>query len=98
MLEEKQRLHSAGDTRQPLSDGGIHVYAYQRGAQTTRAAPGSEEVRDVLEGHKVALGCLFLMKGDREHKVHSGVSVKLKESKRCPFSDEQFFPPAPCLH
>lgn len=64
MLEEKQRLHSAGDMRQPLplSDGGIHVYAHQRRGQTTRAIPGSEEVCDVLQGHKVALGCLFLMK------------------------------------
>ncbi|KAM7038912.1 WD repeat-containing protein 90 isoform 2-T2 [Acridotheres tristis] len=45
MLDEKQRLHSAGDTGQPvpLSDGGIHVYAHQRGRQTTRPVPGSEE-------------------------------------------------------
>ncbi|RLV89514.1 hypothetical protein DV515_00014826 [Chloebia gouldiae] len=45
MLEEKQRLHSAGDMRQPLplSDGGIHVYAHQRRGQTTRAVPGLEE-------------------------------------------------------
>ncbi|XP_039416096.1 WD repeat-containing protein 90 isoform X3 [Corvus cornix cornix] len=45
VLEEKQRLHSAGDTSQPLplSDGGIHVYARQRRGQTTRAVPGSEE-------------------------------------------------------
>ncbi|XP_053813526.1 WD repeat-containing protein 90 isoform X4 [Vidua chalybeata] len=45
MLEEKQRLHSAGDTRQPLplSDGGIHVYAHRRRGHTTRAVPGSEE-------------------------------------------------------
>ncbi|XP_039934861.1 WD repeat-containing protein 90 isoform X5 [Hirundo rustica] len=45
VLEEEQRLHGAGDTRQPLPphDGGIHVYAYQRGGQTTRAVPGSEE-------------------------------------------------------
>ncbi|XP_041262484.1 WD repeat-containing protein 90 isoform X5 [Onychostruthus taczanowskii] len=45
VLEEKKKLHSAGDTRQPLplSDGGIHVYAHQRRGRTTRAVPGSEE-------------------------------------------------------
>ncbi|KAM7007238.1 LOW QUALITY PROTEIN: WD repeat-containing protein 90 [Passerculus sandwichensis] len=43
VLEEK--LHSAGDTRQPLplSAGGIHVYAHQRRGQTARAVPGSQE-------------------------------------------------------
>ncbi|XP_077642916.1 WD repeat-containing protein 90 isoform X4 [Lonchura striata] len=45
VLEEKQRLRSAGDTGQPLtlSDGGIHVYAHRRRGQTTRAVPGLEE-------------------------------------------------------
>ncbi|XP_056359041.1 WD repeat-containing protein 90 isoform X2 [Oenanthe melanoleuca] len=44
-MEEKQRLHSAGDTGQPLplSDGGIHVCAHQRGRQAPRPVPGSEE-------------------------------------------------------
>ncbi|XP_064528587.1 WD repeat-containing protein 90 isoform X6 [Pseudopipra pipra] len=40
--EENQRLHSVGDTGQPPS--AIHVYAHQRGGQTTPAVPaGSEE-------------------------------------------------------
>nr|XP_030140775.3 WD repeat-containing protein 90 isoform X6 [Taeniopygia guttata] len=45
VLEEKQRLHGAGDTGQPqpLGDGGIHVYAHRRRGQTTRAVPGLEE-------------------------------------------------------
>lgn len=99
MLEEKQKLHGAGDTGQPLplSDGGIHVYAHQRGRQTARPVPASEEVCEVLEGHKVALGCLFLMKGESDCKVHAGVSVTFTESK-VPLSNKQFFHQHPtCL-
>lgn len=98
-LEEKQRLHSAGDTGQPLplSDGGIHVYAHQRGGQTTRAVPGSQEVCEVLEGHQVPLGCLFLMKGEREHRFTLEFQLNLGRPKDAPFSDQQFFPPAPYL-
>ncbi|KAF2982022.1 hypothetical protein EK904_014090, partial [Melospiza melodia maxima] len=83
VLEEK--LHSAGDTRQPLplSAGGIHVYAHQRRGQTARAVPGSQEVCEVLEGRK----------GEREHNVH-GFQLNSWSPKD---AEEQFFPLASSL-